>query len=264
MKVVNKGSIPYRALCSEYYELDKPDVPKDAFECYLRYIKEANGPILEPMCGTGRFLIPLLEKGYSVTGFDSSPYMLEVCRGKLRERHLSGIVHEASFETFSLPQMYNLIFIPSGSFCLLTTNEQTTRALSFISQHLQPRGKLVFEIETLTAVSDSQNVWKGDWVQRDDGSKIVLSTLSRFDELSRIETVLCRYELWEENAISCIEVEDFCLRRYVPSEIEQLLAQHGLQVIGKWQTEISFGKEISDNSSAILYECINSRPSLRP
>jgi SAM-dependent methyltransferase len=77
---MNKESPPYRALCTEFYDLDKPLASKDALQCYLRYAEEANGPILEPMCGTGRFFIPLLKHGYNVTGFDYSPHMLKVCR----------------------------------------------------------------------------------------------------------------------------------------------------------------------------------------
>ena len=62
---MNKKSVPYKNLCTEYYELDKPHASEDALQCYLKYADEAKGSILEPMCGTGNFLIPLLEKGYS-------------------------------------------------------------------------------------------------------------------------------------------------------------------------------------------------------
>ena len=75
--IMNKESIPYKTLCAEYYELDKPTALEDALQCYLRYAEESHGPILEPMCGTGRFLIPLLKQGYSVTGFDYSSHMLD-------------------------------------------------------------------------------------------------------------------------------------------------------------------------------------------
>ena len=48
---MNKESVPYRSLCTEYYELDKPSPPADALKCYLNYAKEAGGSILERMCG---------------------------------------------------------------------------------------------------------------------------------------------------------------------------------------------------------------------
>jgi 2-polyprenyl-3-methyl-5-hydroxy-6-metoxy-1,4-benzoquinol methylase len=118
-----KESVPYRGLCTEFYELDKPSAPVDALGCYMYYAKEAQGKILEPMCGTGRFLIPLLEQGYSVTGFDYSPHMLNVCRQKCKDRGLTPTLLEATFETFSLVETYDLIFIPSGSFGHLITLE---------------------------------------------------------------------------------------------------------------------------------------------
>lgn len=253
---MHKESIPYRALCTEYYDLDKPFAPEDALQRYLRYAEEANGPILEPMCGTGRFLIPLLEKGYSVSGFDYSSYMLEVCRKKCAVRGLTPMVTEATFETFSSQEIYKLIFIPSSSFCLLTDPKQVVNALNFVFNRLAPKGKFVFEIETTAAVSQAQGCWKGGWVNRGDGSKIVINTLSCFDEFSHVETILCRYELWEKNHITRTEVEDFRLKLYEPSEIEQLLAQANFKVVEKWQAEPYVKLEATDASPVILYECI--------
>ncbi len=252
---MNKESVPYRALCTEYYELDKPTAPEDALECYLHYAKDANGPILEPMCGTGRFLIPLLKHGYAVTGFDYSPYMLNVCRKKCEERRLLTNLQVATFETFSMPGSYNLIFIPSGSFGLLITSEQINQALTFISGRLELGGKFVFEIETLKAVREPQDVWRGRWVAKPDGSKIVINILSRFDSVTRVETGLFRYELWEDNIISRTEVEDYHVRHYEPAEIEKLLGQHGLKIMGKWQAEPHSRIEANDSSAVIMYEC---------
>ncbi len=253
---MNKESVPYKALCTEFYELDKPNAPEDALQCYLRYAEGAQGKILEPMCGTGRFLIPLLEKGYSVSGFDYSSHMLEICRQKCIAKGLTPSLAEATFETFSSQELYELIFIPSSSFCLLTDPKLAIQALNFVSTRLAPKGKFVFEIETIAAVSQSQDSWKGKWVNREDGSKIVLNTLSCFDKLSRIETILCRYELWEKNHITQTEVEDFRLRLYEPSEIEQLLAQENLKIVGRWQAEPYIRAEANNASPVILYECM--------
>lgn len=190
---MNKESTPYRALCTEYYDLDKPFPPEDALQCYLRYAEEAKGPILEPMCGTGRFLIPLLKHGYDVAGFDYSPHMLQVCRKKCEEQRLPTNLQEATFETFSLSGLYNLIFIPSGSFGHLITAEQVNQALTFIADRLKPGGKFIVEIETLKSIREPQDVWRGRWISKPDGSKIVINILSRFDPITRVETGLFRY-----------------------------------------------------------------------
>lgn len=253
---MNKESAPYRALCTEYYDLDKPTPPADALQCYLRYAEEANGPILEPMCGTGRFLVPLLEQRYDVTGFDNSQHMLKECRKKCEDRRLPCKLHEASFETFTQKGPYSLIFIPSGSFCHLITAEQVDQALAFIADRLKPNGKFVVDIETLKSVRDPQNVWKGRWVSKPDGSKIVLNVLSHFDPATRVETGLFRYELWEENTISLTEVEEFHVRHYEPAEIEKLLGKHHLKIIGKWQAEPYARLAASNNAPVITYECL--------
>ncbi len=253
---MDKESGSYKGLCTEYYDLDKPTAPADALQCYLRYAEEANGPILEPMCGTGRFLVPLLEQGYAVTGFDCSLHMLDVCRKKCKERGLTTTLLEATFETFSLEEMYNLIFIPSGSFGHLISSEQVSQALAFIAGRLKPGGKFVFEVETLRAIRKPQGVWRGRWVNKPDGSKIVLNVLSQFDQASRVETGFFRYELWEKNSISRTEVEVYHVRYYEPIEIGQYLERHGLSIIGKWQAEPHVRIQASDAAAVILYECI--------
>jgi SAM-dependent methyltransferase len=253
---MNKESDSYKGLCAEYYDLDKPTPLGDALQCYMRYAEAAKGPILEPMCGTGRFLIPLLEQGYDVTGFDNSPHMLNMCRKKCKERGLTGTLQEATFETFSLQAAYNLIFIPSGSFGHLISSKQVSQALTFIAGRLKSGGKFVFEIETLRAIREPQGVWRGRWVNKPDGSKIVLNVLSKFDPTSRVETGLFRYELWGKNAISRTEVEVYHVRYYEPVEIERYLKQHGLSIVDKWQAEPHVKIQASDTAAIILYECI--------
>jgi len=40
--------------------------------------------ILEPFCGTGRILLPLVKKGFSVTGIDGSEVMLNQLQNKIK------------------------------------------------------------------------------------------------------------------------------------------------------------------------------------
>lgn len=52
---MTKSLDTYLDLCTQVYDLSKPTPPQDAYDFYLSYVRETNGPILEPMCGTGRF-----------------------------------------------------------------------------------------------------------------------------------------------------------------------------------------------------------------
>jgi SAM-dependent methyltransferase len=52
---------------------------------FAKHVPGAVSRILEPACGTGRFLITLPKRGYRVTGYDTSPEMLEYARGRVEE-----------------------------------------------------------------------------------------------------------------------------------------------------------------------------------
>lgn len=251
---MRKTSEAYKSLCTEFYELDKPVASPDAIDYYLSKAVEAKGKILEPMCGTGRFLIPLLEKGHEVIGFDNSFHMLEVCKNKCKERQLTAEVMHASFESFKNDSNFQLVFIPSSSFCLLVDPDEAKLALKVIFDSLAIGGKFIFEIETLKAVNDQQGVWQTRWINKPDGSLLVGNFASRFDPQSRIETILCRYELWQNNSVVQVEVEDFRLRLYDSDEIERLLKEQGFVIEAACLPYTNQPK--NGDTAIIIYECI--------
>lgn len=76
----------YKAsLFAQFYDLILERLGRgDAYSEIVRFYSEQFGdPILEMGCGTGRQLLPLAERGYSVTGIDYSPAMLSVFEQKL-------------------------------------------------------------------------------------------------------------------------------------------------------------------------------------
>jgi hypothetical protein len=180
--------------------------------------------------------------------------MLEVCHRKLKQEKLPSKITLASFETFSFQGPYGLIMIPTSSFCLLTTKKAASTALKVMVKHLARGGKFVFEVDTPSCVNNSQGTWKGGWVNKSDGSKIVLNTFSKFNTESRIDEILCRYELWQNNSVTKTEVEDFRVRLYKMKEIESLLKEHDLRVVDKWLPHAKIAP--NDQSETVLYECM--------
>lgn len=71
----------YNKLCTEFYDADKLTADIDSEEVSFYKQKLATTDlILEPMCGSGRLLIPLLQLGYNVEGLDTSEPMLYNCQ----------------------------------------------------------------------------------------------------------------------------------------------------------------------------------------
>lgn len=58
----------YGKLNAAQYALDNQAPPAEALTFYWQQYEATTGPALEPMCGTGRFLLPFLERGADIDG----------------------------------------------------------------------------------------------------------------------------------------------------------------------------------------------------
>ena len=83
--------------------------------------------VLEAMSGSGRLLIPLLQRGYNVEGVDNSPIMLERCRERCAALSLNPRLYEQSLENLSLIQRYGVVTIAVGSFQLIVDPAAASR-----------------------------------------------------------------------------------------------------------------------------------------
>lgn len=241
----------YLALCTEVYDLSKPHPPEDAYAFYRDYAIKANGPILEPMCGTGRFLLPLLEEGFNVHGFDASDHMLETLHTKAIAKHLNPTVWKGLLEDLNHPEKYNLIFIPSGSFCLIIDPAQVEKSLQAIYNHLNADGVLLFEAETLQAVPE-QDVWRSSVWPKANGQTIISSDLTTLQD--DICTSLCKYELMEAEKIVHTEIEELRVRIYEQDRLLEILKSAGFKRI---RTTKAFDQSLqpSNQDESIVYEC---------
>jgi SAM-dependent methyltransferase len=241
----------YLGLCTEVYELSKPNPSEDAYAFYLEYAKAAYAPILEPMCGTGRFLIPLLEEGFDVHGFDASDYMLRRLHEKAEAKGLKTNVWRGFAEGLDSPEKYDLIFIPSGSFCLMTNLNEAREALQKFYNHLNDDGIFLFEAETPSAVP-SLDVWRGSIWHKTNAQRIVLSQLATMQE--NICTSICKYELVEKNHIIHTEIEELKVRIYEPDQLVDMLKAAGFNHIRVLKA-FDHKKQPDEQDKSLVYEC---------
>lgn len=247
----------YRNLCTEVYELSKPACPSDAYAFYKEYAKAANGPILEPMCGTGRFLLPLFEEGFNIHGFDASPSMLAKLHEKAKLKGLQPHVWQGLAGNLNRPEKYGLIFIPSGSFCLITDEEEVKLMLASFYKHLTDNGILLFEAETLKAVPELGK-WHGSVWPKPDGTSIILSQLATFE--AGICKIIGKYELIHDSKIIHTEIEEYKIRIYQENELIDILKTAGFNSI-RMLKAFDFNQKPSENDESIVYECRKVRSS---
>ncbi len=243
----------YQHLCTEVYDLSKPHAPPDAYSFYRSYAMEVKGSILEPMCGTGRFLLPLIEEGFDVHGFDASQPMLERLHVKASSKKLKPKIWHGFIEDLRQSDKYALIFIPSGSFGLITEKADIQSALKTIYEHLEDKGLFIFEVETRHAIPKELGVKRDSRWLKEDGTAILLSQLAILDE--EICYSLGKYELIDNNRVIQTEVEEYKIRIYEnPAFLLNLLAEVGFSDV---RLVKAFDRQASpeETDESIVFEC---------
>jgi len=243
----------YLNLCTQVYDLSKPKPPKDAYTFYRSYASNAKGPILEPMCGTGRFLLPLLEEGFDVQGFDASEYMLNALHIKMKLRNLKANVWQDFVGDLKTQKRYELIFIPSGSFGLLIDLDAAKAALKTLYEHLNDDGVLVVEAETLKSVPNQLGIWRASAFSREDGKRIIANFLD-LPLTDHVGPTICKYELIDGNQVIQTEIEEFKVRLYDPEHLIEMLKCVGFSYV---RTMKAFNMSVApdENDEVIVYEC---------
>lgn len=245
----------YGRLSSEVYDIDKPighsfgDV-----EFYMNRLKNCKGNILEPGTGTGRILIPLLEKGLNVEGFDSSKDMLSICKSNCQKRGLHPKLFEGKMESFSLDIKYDAIIVPTGTFLLLYKREDSLKALRNFYNHLSIGGRLILDISLQTDMEIgivSTRTWEcsnGDIITLEN--KIV-----EVDYINQYTISHGRYEKWREGVLLQTELEYFPLRWYGIEEFKLILESIGFKDI-MISSDYKLGKYPSNPEEIITFDAI--------
>ena len=185
--------------------------------------------MLEPMCGTGCFLIPFLEAGAEIDGLDASPYMLAECRKKCAVKGLEPTLYQQLLEDISLPRKYGFIFIPNRSFAHLYEKEVAQACLKKLWDYLLPGGRLVLDIKTPPGKGEFGTPGEtAFWVEdRDDDSTILGTSLWAEREGGRIIRQVTKYELYVDESLVTTELFDYNERFYDAAEFEGMLHSAG-------------------------------------
>lgn len=222
----------YGELCTEFYNEDKQFANKDELQLYQEVFKRTD-LLFEPMCGSGRLLIPLMQLGYNVHGLDSSASMLASCKHRAVELNLKPILSECSFENFVSDQQYQGIIIPLGSFQLFYPRINAYKVLERFKSLLAPGGKLVMDLfipwEVMTEQEEVDISTRQ--VQLPSGEIIEIISKTTVDIFEQHMLSKTQYTKYFNNKIVAQEDEDMDILWYYQYEMELMLEKHGFKEI---------------------------------
>lgn len=126
---------------AEYYDMIYSD--HIDLDFYLKEARNAQGPVLEVACGTGRILLRLLQEGIDATGIDLSDGMLEKLHKKAKSLGIQANAVHADMREFKLEKRFKLIIVPYRSFLHLLDDSARKKTLANFREHLAPGGCLL-------------------------------------------------------------------------------------------------------------------------
>lgn len=114
---------------------------------YLKPLGLRGRRLLDVACGTGKSFMPLLERGWEVTGCDISPAMVELARAKAGARARISVADMRRLPRYG---EFDLVWCLDDAINYLLGIEEVDQALRSMLPNLEPEhGLLLFDLNTL-------------------------------------------------------------------------------------------------------------------
>ena len=189
----------------------------------------ANGQTLVMECGTGQFLLPLLQRGHAAIGMDEDKAKLENLRqqGKLAGCH--PVVSQGRLE--DIESSYR--FAGIVAFNTITHILKTDELVLFFKtafEHLDPDGLLLFSHENLFDTWRPKQWSSTDTICFDDGFKRLEKTFTPTDHLRGI-VKMQQYCITSKKGLTHHSYTTHTVRFYPMTELTLLLEESGFEQV---------------------------------
>lgn len=217
----------YNKTVTRFYDVvyDSMKYLEKGRDFYLNEIKNSGGAALEAGVGTGRIFIPALNGGADVYGIDYSENMLNALKNKLsREEHIR--LFNGDIRNFSLNKKFNLIISPFRVFQHLLTIDDQLKALNGIYEHLEPGGRLMFDVfnpdfkRMINPITDFLE-FDGEY---EPGKNMKRFSTVTYNFAEQILNLTFKFE-WDENGSVHKDSFSTPLRYYFRYELENLIGR---------------------------------------
>lgn len=235
------------------YDLDDAGYDAD-WPLTEQLARSLGGPVLDLACGTGTMAIRLARQGYSVTGVDIVPEMIDWASQKATAEGVSIEWLVADARTFSLQRQYRFIYMLGNAFQHFLTRADHEALLAHVREHLHPEGCFLFG----TRNPSPRNLFEARYSDPrtralPDGRQLVESEWQEYDPIAQIQHYTFLNQWVDPSGHTEEKTYHTALRYVFPQEMDTLLHYNGFQVrsrFGNWQQE-----PLTATSREMIYVC---------
>ncbi|HEX7060282.1 MAG TPA: class I SAM-dependent methyltransferase [Solirubrobacterales bacterium] len=180
--------------------------------------------LLDVGCGTGKSFLPMLERGWEVTGCDISPSMIELARRKAGEGTSLSVADMRELPIFG---EFDLVWALDDAVNYLLSVEELTSALKGMARNLAPDGLLMFDVNTL----QSYRSFFAETEEREaDGRRLLWRGRAAADTAPG-SVCEASFEVIGSDGKSEIEPQLHRQRHFLEEEVYKALEQAGLECL---------------------------------
>ncbi len=216
-------------------------------------LEQNPGKALEIGSGSGRLLLPLLQKGHDIEGLEPSADMLAFCQ-KNADPAQPPRLHLSDLTSFQAEQRYRVIAIPAFTFMLMS---DPRAAIEKIRKLLEINGILyltVFIPWSEIYRDQPENKWFTDkTIPLDDKKRAVCKTRYRIDQIAQTLERDHEYTIIDSKK-RILDTQKLTqrLRYFWPRELRLLLEMHGFQILSE-TSDFTTGQQFHEETGIFTY-----------
>ena len=226
---------------ARYYDLTHSNLTDD-LSLLHQLAREANGPILECGCGTGRILFPLARADHTITGLDNAPAMLALARQKLAREappvQAKITLLEGDMTEMQVNGRYALIIIPYNTLLHLTPT-QVTQTFTSLHKQLRENGRLYLDLTNPFIIAQTPNdqmlTLEQSFTDPDTGHTILQFASNWLDDEEQTLHITWIYDATPTDGGPIHRtISQFRYHYLYPHQLEMQLRQTGFQLEAMW------------------------------
>jgi SAM-dependent methyltransferase len=188
--------------------------------------------VLDAGCGQGRVLLPLLRKGYRVTGLDNSEEMLAACRERLAREGLEARLIRESMDRLDADQAFDALIAMDSVICYALAPAAMQDVLGRFHRALRPGGLLV--LDNWNMLGNWPLLGKAQTFSFADGDiRIRGEERNRYESFRSIWRIECTAVVQENGQRYRFRNEE-TLRALTPAEMQACLREAGFERVAAY------------------------------
>ena len=183
------------ALRARFDDAARPAPADDEIDWYEARLPRDAGLCLDAICGSGRRLVPLVLRGFSMQGADGSAAALALAQARLAAAGREALLYKQELRTLNLPTRYAAAILDGAAFGRIADPVAARIALERLRAHLVGPGLLIVDARVPAFAQARYGAPLVEWmsVSLDDGSAIRMRSETSVDADAKLARTDARY-----------------------------------------------------------------------